>query len=95
MRFDWDEEKARSNRRKHGVSFEEAKTVFEDPLAAIFEDDRHSAEERREIIIGHSDKRQLLLVFFTERPQAIRIFSVRRPTKKEHKDYEKGIDIRS
>ena len=95
MRFEWDEEKARSNRRKHGVSFEEAKTVFEDQLAVIFEDDRHSVGERREIIIGHSGKRQLLLVFFTERPQAVRIFSARGATKQEQKDHEEGIDIRS
>lgn len=94
MRFEWDEEKARSNHRKHGVSFEEAKTVFDDPLAAIFDDERHSAGEQREIIIGHSGKRQVLLVFFTERPQAVRIFSARSATKREKKDYEEGINIR-
>jgi uncharacterized DUF497 family protein len=95
VRCEWDEEKARFNRRKHGVSFEEAKTVFDDPLAAIFDDERHSAGEQREIIIGHSGQNQLLLVFFTERPQAVRIFSARPATKQEQKDYEEGIDIRS
>ena len=94
MRFEWDEEKARANRRKHGVSFEEAKTVFDDPLAAIFDDEQHSAGEQREIIIGHSEQSRLLLVFFTERPQAVRIFSARPATRQEQKDYEEGIDIR-
>lgn len=61
MRFEWDAEKARVNRRKHGVSFEEAKTVFDDPLAAIFDDEQHSGGEQREIIIGHSGDERLLL----------------------------------
>jgi uncharacterized protein len=54
VRFEWDEDKARANRRRHGVSFEEAKSVFADPLAAIFDDEKHSAGEQREIIIGNS-----------------------------------------
>lgn len=95
MRFEWDEAKASSNRRKHGVSFEEAKEVFDDPLAAIFDDEQHSAGEEREIIIGHSGQRRLLLVFFTERPRAVRIFSARPATRQEQKDYEEGIDIRT
>lgn len=95
MRFEWDEEKARSNSRKHGVSFEEAKAVFDDPLAVIFDDEQHSAGEQREIIIGHSGQSRLLLVFFTERSRAIRIFSARPATRHEQKDYEEGIDIRS
>jgi uncharacterized DUF497 family protein len=95
VRFEWDEEKARSNRRKHGVSFEEAKTVFDDSLAAIFDDEQHSAGEQREIIIGYSGQSRLLLVFFTERPQGVRIFGARPATRQEQKDYEEGIDIRS
>lgn len=95
MRFEWDEEKAKSNRRKHGVSFEEAKTVFDDPLAAIFDDEQHSSGEQREIIIGHSGEERLLLVFFTERPHGVRIFSARPASRQEQRDYEEGIDIRS
>ena len=95
VRFEWDEEKAKSNRRKHGVSFEEAKTAFDDPLAAIFDDESHSTGEPREIIIGHSRQNRLLLVFFTERPQAIRIFSARPATRQEQADYEEGINTRT
>jgi uncharacterized DUF497 family protein len=95
VRFEWDEEKATTNRRKHGVSFEEAKTVFADPLAAIFDDEHHSAGERREILVGHSGENRLLLVFFTKRPQTVRIFSARPATRQEQRDYEKGLDIRS
>lgn len=95
MRFEWDEEKATSNQRKHGVSFEEANTVFEDPMAAIFEDERHSVSENREIIVGRSRQDRLLLVFFTERPRAIRIFSARPATRQEQKDYEEGLELRS
>ena len=90
MQFEWDEDKAASNRKKHRVSFEEASTVFADPLAAIFEDEVHSEEEQREIIVGHSAENQLLLVCFTERAAAIRIISVRRATKKERRDYEEN-----
>jgi uncharacterized protein len=95
VRFEWDEEKAQSNRRKHGVSFEEARTVFDDPLAAIFDDEQHSGGEQREIVIGHSGQSRLLLVFFTERRQAVRIFSARPATRQEQRDYEEGIDSRS
>ena len=95
MKCEWDEDKASSNRRKHGVGFEEASTVFDDPLAAIFDDERHSIGEHREIIIGRSDQSQLLLVCFTERHGKVRIFSARPATRQEQRDYEEGIDIRS
>jgi hypothetical protein len=95
VRFEWDEEKAGANRRKHGVSFEEARTVFDDPLAAIFDDEWHSGGEQREIIIGRSRESRLLLVCFTEEPRAVRIFSARPATRQEQKDYEEGIDSRS
>ena len=95
VRFEWDEDKANANRRKHGVSFEEGRTVFDDPLAAIFDDERHSVEEQREIIIGHSEQNRLLLVFFTERPPAVRIFSARPATRQEQKDYEEGLKLRT
>lgn len=91
LRFEWDEEKATSNSRKHGVTFEEAATVFADPLAAIFDDQDHSLEETREIIIGHSVLERLLLISFTERGRdLIRIISARKATKREQRDYEEG-----
>ncbi|MBI3896162.1 MAG: BrnT family toxin [Acidobacteria bacterium] len=67
---------------------EEALTVFADPLARIFEDEEHSTDERREIIIGHSAKRRLVLVCFTARQMRIRLFSARKATRLERKDYE-------
>ena len=90
--FGWDENKARSNLRKHWVTFIEAVPVFEDPLARIFDDPVHSAEEIREIIIGHSIAGRLLLVCFTEPLEdEVRILSARRVTKREKKDYEEYI----
>jgi uncharacterized protein len=89
MEFEWDEDKASANLRKHKITFEEAASVFSEPLAAIFNDEVHSNEEQREILAGHSDKDRLLLVCFTERGDAIRIISARRATKKERDDYEK------
>ena len=62
--IEWDRNKANSNFEKHGVSFDEARTVFDDPLARIFSDEDHSESERREIIVGHSIFRRLLLVSF-------------------------------
>jgi uncharacterized DUF497 family protein len=90
LEFEWDEDKAASNEKKHRISFEEAATVFADPLAAIFHDEVHSDQEQREIIVGHSAKNRLLLVSFTERAQAIRIISARQATKKERRDYEEN-----
>jgi uncharacterized DUF497 family protein len=89
MRFEWDSRKAASNFKKHRVSFDEAITVFRDPVAVIVDDEDHSEEERREIIIGHSLVNRLVLVCFTEREGSrLRIFSARPLTKKERKDYE-------
>ena len=73
--FEWDETKAEANQKKHGVSFEEAATVFASPLAAIFDDQDHSQDEVREIIVGHSDRNRVLIVSFTERGPAVRIIS--------------------
>lgn len=94
-RFDWNEDKAAANIINHqGISFDEASTVFDDPLARIFDDKIHSIDERREIIIGHSVNNRLLLVCFTERPnEIIRIISARLPTKKERKSYEENIGL--
>jgi uncharacterized protein len=67
MKFQWDPNKAKANFKKHGVSFEEAVTVFKDPLALIFDDEEHSEEEHCEIIIGISTLSKLLLVSLNER----------------------------
>ena len=91
LRFEWDKAKAESNVTKHGVAFDEASTVFGDPLALIFDDEEHSLDELREIIIGHSVLERLLLVSFTERgDEIVRIISARKATKRERKDYEEG-----
>lgn len=92
-RFEWDAEKAKSNWLKHGISFDEASTVFEDPLARIFDDEVHSSDEGREIIIGHSINDRILVVCFTERPnERIRIVSARLRTRKEQKAYEENAE---
>ena len=88
--FEWDAEKAAANEQKHGVSFAEAAMLFADPLAAIFDDPEHSAEELREIILGHSGRERLLVVSFTEREGAIRIISAREATRRERRDYEES-----
>ena len=72
-----------ANRRKHGISFDEASTVFGDPLAAIFDDEAHSQGESREIIVGHSVRERLLLVSFTMRGEAIRIISARQRSSRD------------
>jgi len=91
MRFEWDPVKAKSNIRKHGVSFDEAVTVFKDPLAFIFDDTMHSEQEHREIIIGISALRRMILVCFVERVEDIvRIISARAATRQEIKDYEEN-----
>jgi uncharacterized DUF497 family protein len=92
VRIEWNPEKATGNLRKHKLSFDEASTVFDDPLARIFPDEDHSMNEVREIIIGHSVKNQLVMVSFTERePDIVRIISARLATRKEIKDYEENI----
>jgi uncharacterized DUF497 family protein len=91
LRFEWDPKKAETNRVKHDVSFEDAVTVFADPLARIFPDEQHSVEELREIIIGHSARRQLILVNFTGIDNRVRIFSARKATRRERKDYEENV----
>ena len=89
LKFEWDKKKAKRNIKKHGVSFDEASTVFGDPLANVFDDEAHSIDEEREYIVGRSSFQQLLIVFFTERAQdLIRIFSARKTTQKERRDYE-------
>lgn len=90
--FEWDFRKAKANVRKHGTSFDEACTVFDDPLAKIFSDEDHSNGEEREIIVGRSLLERLLLVSFTERGTGcIRIVSARATTRREQRDYEESI----
>jgi uncharacterized DUF497 family protein len=95
LRFEWDRLKASRNLRKHHVSFDEASTVFYNPLARIFEDENHSDNEIRELIIGDSAASRLLIVSFTERqiesqPNLIRIISARQATTRERADYEEN-----
>jgi uncharacterized protein len=93
LKFEWDQEKAGSNLTKHKVGFDEASTVFADPLAKVFHDQDHSTDEIREIIVGHSILGRLLLVSFTERSRdLIRIISARAATRKERKDHEENQD---
>ena len=73
------------------MSFDEARTVFVDPLARIFDDQDHSMDEEREIIIGHSVARRLLVVCFSAREDTVRIFSARKATKQERRDYEENV----
>ena len=90
LRFEWDPEKAAGNLDKHGVSFEEAATVFGDPLGRIVDDPRHSADEPRYVLLGRSERQQLLAVMFTERAEAIRLISARKATRRERREYEEG-----
>ena len=91
MRFEWDPTKATGNIRKHGVSFDKAVTVFKDPLAFIFDDITHSEQEHREIIIGTSALRRMILVCFVERLEDIvRIISARPATRQEIREYEEN-----
>jgi uncharacterized DUF497 family protein len=86
-RFEWDDEKAKTNLKKHGVDFEEASTIFDDPLFITFLDEEHSTNEERYITIGLSSKQRLLMVAHTERKNSIRIISARKATKNEEKFY--------
>jgi uncharacterized protein len=91
MRFEWHEQKAQTNIKKHGISFEEAVGCFYDPHQVAFEDPDHHEDELREILIGHSQKGRLLLVVYTVRGKTIRLISARLATKREAKDYAQGI----
>lgn len=88
MQFEWDEVKASYNSSKHGVSFEEAKTVFDDPLYVDFYDPDHSEDEDRYLIIGQSNRGRLLIASYTEREGAIRLISARAATRSEREAYE-------
>jgi uncharacterized DUF497 family protein len=88
MRFEWDEKKADENLKKHGVGFDEAKTVFNDPFSITIYDPEHSVDEYRYIDIGLSSKGRLIVVSYSERGKNIRIISSRKATRKETRDYE-------
>jgi uncharacterized DUF497 family protein len=91
LSFEWDENKAKSNLAKHGVSFEEGSTVFADPLSLTVPDPDHSEVEDRLIILGHSQRGKLLIVVHTERGDNIRIISARPASRRERKDYEENV----
>jgi uncharacterized DUF497 family protein len=88
--FEWDPEKAEKNLRKHEVSFEEAGSVFDDPMFITVLDEEHSGDEERYITIGYSDKSRLLLVAHAERDNRIRIISARKATENEEKFYKEA-----
>jgi uncharacterized protein len=88
--FEWDEEKSRKNLRKHGVSFEEASTIFGDPLSVTIDDPQHSIREQRWVTLGHSAKHRLLVVVHTDRGGRIRIISARVAARHERKTYEQN-----
>jgi uncharacterized protein len=88
VNFEWDPSKAAQNRRKHGVSFHEAATVFGDPLSVTYHDPDHSISEQRFITVGMSDANRLLMVAHADRAETIRIISARKTTLRERKQYE-------
>ena len=88
MNFEWDPSKARQNLRKHQVSFEEAATVFGDPLAITYPDPDHSTSEQRFITIGLSSANRALIVAHADRGEKIRIITARRTTQRERRHYE-------
>jgi uncharacterized protein len=90
MQFEWDPKKAAENLRKHRVSFEEASTVFGDPLAITFPDPDHSVGERRSLTFGTSREGRLLVVNHTDRRATVRIISARRALRSERLIYEEG-----
>ncbi|MGD9629341.1 MAG: BrnT family toxin [Pyrinomonadaceae bacterium] len=87
--FEWDREKADANLDKHGVTFEEAASVFFDPLSITIDDPKHSVGERRYVIVGHSILQRILVVVHTDRGDMIRIISARTATPAEKRNYER------
>ena len=90
MDFEWEENKAAANLKKHSVSFDEAKTIFDDPFYIDFYDPDHSDTEHRYIMMGMSVHNRLLLVSYTERGDVLRLISAREATRAEQKAYEQG-----
>ena len=92
LEFEWDDEKAESNFKKHGVSFDEATTVFLDPLSITIPDPLHSEEEDRFVLLGESCLGRILVVVHGERGDNIRIISAREATRREKRTYAEGED---
>jgi uncharacterized DUF497 family protein len=88
LTFEWDQRKSEKNVRKRGIAFEEAKTVFNDPFAITIDDPDHSDDEYRYIDIGMASKGEVLVVWYTERSENIRIIGCREATRSERKKYE-------
>lgn len=90
QQFEWDSDKASRNLKKHGVSFDEASTVFDDPLFITFLDEEHSIDEERYITLGLSEMNRLLLIAHTDREGRLRIISARKATRNERRFYEEA-----
>lgn len=93
LRFDWNDFKNRSNIKQHGVSFEEARKAFDDPLGRVFYDDEHSLEEDRFLLLGCDEKGRLFVIShtFREQDQQVRIISARYATGRERESYEERV----
>jgi uncharacterized DUF497 family protein len=90
MKFSWNPKKAAANLKKHGVSFEEASTVFHDTLSVTGSDPDHSGEEQRFVTFGNSSEDRLLVVAHTDEGETIRMISARLVTRQERRIYEEG-----
>ena len=90
LTFEWDEEKANSNFKKHRVAFEEGKTVFGDPIALTIHGPSHSFAEDRYVTIGRSSKGRVLFLVYTDRTPNLRFITCRLATRSERKQYEEG-----
>lgn len=90
MKFSWDPDKAATNLRKHTVSFEEAETVFDDPLYVDFYDPDHSENEDRYLVVGKSRQGRLLIVSYTEKRTSTRLITAREVTRSEREAYEES-----
>ena len=90
MRFEWDPGKAAANLAKHGVSFDEASTVFGDPLATTVSDRDHFSPEERLLTTGLSNRQRIVIVWHTEGVDAVRIIGAREATSRERRTYESG-----
>ena len=92
MQVEWDPEKAAANLRKHGVSFEEAATVFGDPLSVTLPDPDHSQQEQRYLLLGRSSSARPLILSHGEEGARVRIISARTMTPKERRTYERSLE---
>jgi len=88
LNFEWDPNKDATNREKHGISFDEASTAFFDPLSSTVLDPRHSDDEARFVLVGLTYSGRLVVVFHTDRDEAVRLISARLATRSERRAYE-------